>query len=185
MNSPLHQNCKQSRYQKMKMIKKIVKMLVRSCSSSLWPNVSKVTSLWGHSVMTKVKVPSVSQWLSQWQGHLLSCSGQLKTMVLWLFAFQPGGGFWSILRGEGVPIACSRTKSMPQFSLYKWSFGQTLPHIRAYILKGGFRGCKTPQTIWIFRRKIVWEREKYQDYTVCRAIDGHFPYLCPVLENCQ
>ena len=26
---------------------------------------------------------------------------------------------------------------------------------------------------WIFRRKIVWEREKYQDYTVCRAIDCH------------
>ena len=33
--------------------------------------------------MSKVKVPSVSQWvtqwMSEWQGHLLSCSGQLKT----------------------------------------------------------------------------------------------------------
>ena len=30
---------------------------------------------------------------------------------------------------------------------------------------------------WIFRRKIVWERENYQDYTVCRAIDCHFPLI--------
>ena len=27
---------------------------------------------------SKVKVPSVTHWLSQWQGHLLSCFGQLK-----------------------------------------------------------------------------------------------------------
>jgi len=35
--------------------------------------------------MSKVKVPSVSQsvseWVSQWQGHLLSCSGQLKIPI--------------------------------------------------------------------------------------------------------
>ena len=30
--------------------------------------------------MSKVKVLSVSEWLSQWQGHLLSCCGQLKMM---------------------------------------------------------------------------------------------------------
>ena len=29
--------------------------------------------------MSKVKVLSVSEWVSQWQGHLLSCCGQLKT----------------------------------------------------------------------------------------------------------
>ena len=41
-------------------------MLVRSqVSSSLWSNVSKVTSLEGHSVMSKVKVPWVSQWVSE------------------------------------------------------------------------------------------------------------------------
>ena len=28
--------------------------------------------------MSKVKVPWVTQWVSQWQGHLLSCCGQLK-----------------------------------------------------------------------------------------------------------
>ena len=56
----------------------------------------------------------------------------------------------------------------------------------AYILKGGICGNRIPQTIWNFRRKIVWERKKYQDYTVCRAIDGHFPYLCSVIAiNCQ
>ena len=30
--------------------------------------------------MSKVKVPSVSEWVSEWQGHLLSCCGQLKTI---------------------------------------------------------------------------------------------------------
>ena len=56
----------------------------------------------------------------------------------------------------------------------------------AYILKGGFCGHRNPQTIWNFRRKIVWERKKYQDYTVCRAIDNHFPNLYLVIAiNCQ
>ena len=31
-----------------------------------------------------------------------------------------------------------------------------------YIPKAGDAGDQTPQTIWIFRRKIVWERENYQ-----------------------
>ena len=34
--------------------------------------------VWSHSVMSKVKVPLVSESVSEWQGHLLSCSGQLK-----------------------------------------------------------------------------------------------------------
>ena len=38
--------------------------------SSLWSNVSKVTSILGHSVMSKVKVPLVSEWVIEWQGHL-------------------------------------------------------------------------------------------------------------------
>ena len=33
-----------------------------------------------------------------------------------------------------------------------------------YIQKGGFRSCRTPKTIWIFRRKIVWERENYSHH---------------------
>ena len=49
--------------------------------------------------------------------------------------------------------------------------------VKTYIQKGGFHGCRTPQTIWIFRRKIVWERENYQDNTVYRAIDWHFPVI--------
>ena len=28
--------------------------------------------------MSKVKVPWVSEWVTQWQGHLMSCSGQLQ-----------------------------------------------------------------------------------------------------------
>ena len=46
-----------------------------------------------------------------------------------------------------------------------------------YILKGGICGNRIPQTIWNFRRKIVWERKKYQDYTVCRANWRSFPLL--------
>ena len=46
-------------------------------SSSLWSNVSRVTSLWGHSGVVFSKggslTHSVSEWVSQWQGHLLSC----------------------------------------------------------------------------------------------------------------
>ena len=50
-------------------------------SSSLWSNVSKVTSLLGHSVVLW------TLWLlvlpdrrTKGQGHLVSCSGQLKTL---------------------------------------------------------------------------------------------------------
>ena len=41
----------------------------------------------------------------------------------------------------------------------------------AYILKGG---CKNPQTILNFPQKDR-EREKYQDFTVCKAFDCNFP----------
>ena len=53
----------------------------------------------------------------------------------------------------------------------------------AYILKGGICGHRIPQTIWNFRRKIVWERKKYQDYTVCRANWRSFPLL--MLSHCN
>ena len=46
-----------------------------------------------------------------------------------------------------------------------------------FYLKGGICGNRIPQTIWNFRRKIVWERKKYQDYTVCRANWRSFPLL--------
>ena len=53
----------------------------------------------------------------------------------------------------------------------------------SYILKGGICGIRIPQTIWNFRRKIVWERKKYQDYTVCRANCRSFPLL--MLSHCN
>ena len=46
-------------------------------SSSLWSNVSMVSSLWDCSLYGKSKRDWVSQSVSEWQGHLLSCSGQL------------------------------------------------------------------------------------------------------------
>ena len=54
---------------------------------------------------------------------------------------------------------------------------------KTYILKGGICGYRIPQTIWNFRRKIVWERKKYQDYTVCRANWRSFPLL--MLSHCN
>ena len=42
-----------------------------------WSNVSKVTSFLGRSLYAKSK-STVSDSVSEWQGHLLSCSGQLK-----------------------------------------------------------------------------------------------------------
>ena len=54
---------------------------------------------------------------------------------------------------------------------------------RTCILKGGICGHRIPQTIWNFRRKIVWERKKYQDYTVCRANWRSFPLL--MLSHCN
>ena len=73
--------------------------------SSLWTNVSKIASLLGHSVMSEVKVPSVSESVSQWQGHLLSCSGQLKQYYIKMWPKFPtnaplvsfshkSGGYW-------------------------------------------------------------------------------------------
>lgn len=38
--------------------------LPKNVSSTLWSNVWKVTSLWDHSVMSKVKVPLVSERVS-------------------------------------------------------------------------------------------------------------------------
>ena len=56
----------------------------------------------------------------------------------------------------------------------------------AYFLKARVLVVQTPQTVLNFPQKDFWEREKYQNYTVSRAIDGHFPYLCSVTAiNCQ
>ena len=66
-------------------------------------------------------------------------------------------------------------------------FGSTFTR-GAYIQKGGFCGCRTPQTIWIFRRKIVWERENYQD-SVKHCLQSYWLSFPPndvqSLINCQ
>ena len=56
----------------------------------------------------------------------------------------------------------------------------------SYFLKARVLVVQTPQTVLNFPQKDFWESEKYQNYTVCRAINGHFPYLCSVTAiNCQ
>ena len=71
------ENCDKNTRQKMSLIvkivnnKKFVKMLIRSCFL-----ITLIECLKGHSVMSKSKV---TQWLSEWKAHLLSCSGQLTS----------------------------------------------------------------------------------------------------------
>ena len=58
-------------------------------------------------------------------------------------------------------ISAIRNQSKPKIAI----FADNWFHSRgrgSYILKAGDAGDQTPQTIWIFRRKIVWERENYQ-----------------------
>ena len=68
-------------------------------------------------------------------------------------------------------------------TLVRKGFEKSFSMKNAYILKGGICGIRIPQTIWNFRRKIVWERKKYQDYTVCRANWRSFPLL--MLSHCN
>ena len=58
--------------------------------------------------MSKSKVTqSVSEWVSQWQGHLLSCSGQLKNLTLrWSLRY-----FWEI--AAAFPCSCSHFHPAP------------------------------------------------------------------------
>ena len=69
-------------------VKKIVKMLVRSCFL-----ITLIKCLKGHkSLGSLCNVKSKSQWVSewvsesvsQWQGHLLSCCGQLKMVYVFI-----------------------------------------------------------------------------------------------------
>ena len=50
---------------------------------------------WVNLWMSKVKVPSVTEWVTEWQGHLLSSSGQLNTNFLNLITL-----LWSALLYE-------------------------------------------------------------------------------------
>ena len=68
---------------KLSNIVKIVKMLIRSCFL-----ITLIKCLKGHKSLglffvCQVVKSSVTQWLSEWQGHLLSCSGQLKRSSGW------------------------------------------------------------------------------------------------------
>ena len=66
---------------------------------------------------------------------------------------------------------------MTYLTITKTTMHSSVCQLKPYILKGGICGNRIPQTIWNFRRKIVWERKKYQDYTVCRANWRSFPLL--------
>ena len=65
--------------------------VVRSCLLKLWSNVSKITSLQGHSVaFWRLWLLVVPNQGSKEQGHLESCSGQLKNLkgLYWKCSFK-------------------------------------------------------------------------------------------------
>ena len=92
---------------------------------------------------------------------------------------------------EWVELRWSTTSSLGKIYIYLFDAikalnvfpSQLWKRVTSYILKGGICGNRIPQTIWNFRRKIVWERKKYQDYTVCRANWRSFPLL--MLSHCN
>ena len=66
--------------------------------------------------MSKVKV---SEWLSEWQGHLLSCCGQLKTA----HHIYEWGNWEKTARHIGLRQRDSKStaiKGLPQLGLSKW-----------------------------------------------------------------
>ena len=72
------QHCKQ--FKNCQQMTKLPTCWSSHVSSSLWSNVSKVTVSRVTLCMSKVKVPwdSGPEPVSEWQVHLLSCSGQLQ-----------------------------------------------------------------------------------------------------------
>ena len=56
--------------------------------------------------------------------------------------------------------------NVPLFIKVTNSIGTLIQHNWPYILKPGFPGFQKPQAIWIFRRKIVWERENKQFFSM-------------------
>ena len=76
----------------------------------------------------------------------------------------------------GLSVPC-----VPSYASLDPLFLQRRSHIRTYILKAGNPGNQIPQTIWIFRRKILWERKNiFQCVFLCiLCIFMHFyAFLC-------
>ena len=73
---------------------------------------------------------------------------------------------------------CSRSSGEASGSLNYWLNFACSEHTSKKVVSAvvGIR-----RQFWIFRRKIVWERKKYQYYTICRAFDCHFLFLCSVI----
>ena len=100
-------------------------------SSSLWSNVSKATSLWVHSLnlvktLFVILVRQTNQPRGR-QGHLLSCSGQLKTSsqmefkLQWVdgFDLRVGLGIYSTLYGAKNRIWWKKTLECARVA-YLW-----------------------------------------------------------------
>ena len=92
-----------------KIFKKIVKMLVRSCFLITLIKSLKGRNSLGSLCNVKSKSP---EWVSQWQGHLLSCCGQLKKFYLIHIVFHcqkaNGRGGGGVKHCNGHPVGVDR-----------------------------------------------------------------------------
>ena len=85
----------------------------------------------GHSVMSKVKV---SQSVSQWQGHLLSCCGQLKTTLFVLsLSWRLNCDVSVVTKSSLTQKLCRRGANLEEMERWNWTSTWRYPGINTSI----------------------------------------------------
>ena len=70
---------------------------------------------------------------------------------------------WQKINNKNMNLSGFAQLELRKYWFRCWTFVGTFWDVpSSYILKAGVAGVQTPQTIWNFRRKIVWERKNYQ-----------------------
>ena len=144
-----------------------------------WSHVSIVTSVMSshHSdqmsqrsqvsavalCMSKVKVlgvsESVSQWVSQWQGHLLSCSGQLKIRTtekykFYLWRYTP---VWMTMASATSSTSSLVSRSLPwnyRSTKWRWPLNLTRSNTLRHFPQKTLMNFFTSQ-VQIYRRNFI------------------------------
>ena len=111
----------------------------------------------------------VSQSVSEWQGHLLSCSGQLKT-VRYIKSKTKNARIGNAVQYHSIVIIII---DIVIFCIFAIINGPD----PAYIKKAGLGGQKNLQIILIFHRKFVSESETALSLRQ-HAFQIGLPFLC-------
>ena len=91
------------------------------------------------SEVDEIKSDLISEWVTDWQCHLLSCPGQLITLLKILIMIQQNPKLWLHKLKE-----LSLLKYHPRFDLNQAEF---LPSVRE---NGETQGCDFTNTCWMF-----------------------------------